>query len=66
LGLPVAAKAMAAKLDRLLYRIAALRNEIWTKEPNYMRPNTANSRSSHLKRKAAQLGLQIIEVADAA
>jgi len=31
-----------------------------------MRPNTANSRSSIPKRKAAQLGLEIIEVADAA
>ena len=46
LGPPVATKAMAAKLARLVYRMLRYGMKYVDQEPSAMRRNTANIRSS--------------------
>ena len=66
LGPPVAAKAMAAKLARLLYRMLRYGMKYVDRGAELYESQHRKQQVIHLKRKAAQLGLEIIEVADAA
>jgi hypothetical protein len=66
LGPPVATKAMAAKLARLLYRMLRYGMKYVDKGAEIYEAQHRKQQVIHLKRKAAQLGLEIIEVADAA
>ncbi len=66
LGPPVAAKAMAAKLARLLYRMLRYGMKYVDQAAEFYAAQHRKQQVIHLKRKAAQLGLQIIEVAAAA
>jgi len=65
LGPPVATKAMAAKRARLIYSM--LRNGMKYADQGAKLYDAQYRKQQviHLKRKAAQLGLQIIEVAPA-
>jgi hypothetical protein len=62
----VAAKAMAAKLARLLYRMLRYGMKYVDRGAELYESQHRKQQVIHLKRKAAQLGLEIIEVADAA
>jgi transposase len=62
----VAAKAMAAKLARLLYRMLRYGMKYVDQGADLYESQHRKQQDIHLKRKAAQLGLEIIEVADAA
>ena len=64
LGAPVAIKAMAAKLARLVYRILRYGME-WTEEQPSTTRNTRARQISNLKWKARQLGLQVVEAPSA-
>lgn len=66
LGPPVATKAMAAKLARLLYRMMRYGMKYADRGAELYDAQYRNQQVTHLKRKAAQLGLQIIELAPAA
>jgi transposase len=66
LGPPVATKAMAAKLARLIYRMLRYGMKYVNQGAEFYETQHRKQQVIHLKRKAAQLGLQIIEVADAA
>jgi len=66
LGPPVATKAMAAKLARLLYRMLRYGMKYVDRGAEHYGTQHRKQQVIHLKRKAAQLGLQIIEVAAAA
>jgi transposase len=66
LGPPVAAKAMAAKLARLIYRMLRYGMKYTDQGAQFYDAQHRKQQVIHLKRKAAQLGLQIIEVAPAA
>lgn len=66
LGPPVATKAMAAKLARLLYRMLPYGTKYVDQGAELYEAQHRKQQVIHLKRKAAQLGLQIIEVATAA
>ena len=66
LGPPVAAKAMAAKLARLLYRMLRYGMKYVDQGADLYESQHRKQQVIHLKRKAAQLGLEIIEVAAAA
>ena len=66
LGPPVAAKAMAAKLARLIYRMLRYGMKYADQGAEFYDAQHRKQQVIHLKRKAAQLGLQIIEVAPAA
>ena len=62
----MAAKARAAKLDRLLYRMLRYGMKHVDQGAQFYDAQHRKQQVIHLKRKAAQLGLEIIEVADAA
>ena len=66
LGPPVATKAMAAKLARLLYRMLRYGMKYADQGAELYDAQYRKQQVIHLKRKAAQLGLKIIEVAPAA
>jgi transposase len=66
LGPPVATKAMAAKLARLLYRMLRFGMKYADRGAELYDAQYRKQQVIHLKRKAAKLGLQIIEVAPAA
>ena len=66
LGPPVAAKAMAAKLARLIYRMLRYGMKYVNQGAEFYEAQHRKQQVIHLKRKAAQLGLQIIEPAAAA
>src|SRR5258708_11023107 len=66
LGPPVATKAMAAKLARLIYRMLRYGMKYVNQGAEFYEAQHRKQQVIHLKRKAAQLGLQIIEVAAAA
>jgi transposase len=66
LGPPVATKAMAAKLARLVYRMLRYGMKYVDQGAELYDARYRKQQVIHLKRKAAQLGLQIIEVATAA
>src|SRR4029077_787202 len=66
LGPPVAIKAMAAKLARLIYRMLRYGMKYVDKGAELYEAQHRKQQVIHLKRKAAQLGFEIIEVADAA
>jgi transposase len=66
LGPPVATKAMAAKLARLLYRMLRYGMKYGDQGAELYDAQYRKQQVLHLKRKAAQLGLQIIELAPAA
>jgi hypothetical protein len=57
---------MAAKLARLLYRMLRYGMKYVDRGAELYESQHRKQQVIHLKRKAAQLGLQIIEVADAA
>jgi len=65
LGPPVATKAMAAKLARLLYRMLRYGMKYADQGAELYDAQYRKQQVIHLKRKAAQLGLQIIELAPA-
>src|SRR4029077_19217668 len=66
LGPPIATKAMAAKLARLVYRMLRYGMQFVDKGAEFYEAQHRKQQVIHLKRKAAQLGFEIIEVADAA
>jgi len=66
LGPPVATKAMAAKLARLVYRMLCHGMKYVDQGAQFYEAQHRKHQVIHLKRKAAQLGFQIIEVAAAA
>ena len=66
LGPPVATKAMAAKLARLVYRMLRYGMKYVDRGAQCYEAQYRKQQIIHLKRKAAQLGFQIIEVAAAA
>ena len=66
LGPPVATKAMAAKLARLIYRMLRYGMKYVDQGVTFYEAQHRKQQVIHLKRKAAQLGLQIIEAAAAA
>ena len=66
LGPPVATKAMAAKLARLIYRMLRYGMKYVDYGAQCYEAQYRKQQLIHLKRKAAQLGFQIIEVAAAA
>jgi len=66
LGPPVATKAMAAKLARLLYRMLRYGMKYADQGAELYDAQYRKQQVIHLKPKAAQLGLQIIELAPAA
>ena len=66
LGPPVATKAMAAKLARLVYRMLRYGMKYVNQGAEFYEAQHRKQQVIHLKRKAAQLGLEIIEVAAAA
>ena len=65
LGPPVAIKAMAAKLARLIYRMLRYGMKYVNQGAEFYEAQHRKQQVIHLKRKAAQLGLQVIEVAAA-
>ena len=65
LGPPVATKAMAAKLGRLVYRMLRYGMKYADRGAELYDAQYRKQQVMYLKRKAAQLGLQIIEVAPA-
>jgi hypothetical protein len=62
----VATKAMAAKLARLLYRMLRFGMKYVDQGAEFYEVQHRKQQVIHLKRKAAQLGLEIIDVAAAA
>ena len=66
LGPPVATKAMAAKLARLIYRMLRYGMKYVDHGAEFYEAQYRKQQVSYLKRRAAQLGLQIIEPAVAA
>jgi transposase len=66
LGPPVATKAMAAKLARLLYRMLRFGMKYVDQGAELNETQHSKQQVIHLKRKAAPLGLHIVEVAAAA
>lgn len=65
-GPPVATKAMAAKLARLLCRMLRYGMKYVDQGAEFYEAQHRKQQVIHLKRKAAQLGLEIIDVAAAA
>ena len=65
LGPPVATEAMAAKLARLRYRRLRFGMKYVDQGAKFYQAQHRKQQVIHLKRKAAQLGLEIIEVAAA-
>jgi hypothetical protein len=63
LGAPVAIKAMAAKLARLVYRMLRYGMPYFDKGMEFYEAQHRKLQIYHLKRKASQLGLQIVEAA---
>ena len=63
LGPPVAIKAMAAKMARLVYRMLRFGMEYVDQGAEFYEVQHRKLQISHLKRKATQLGFQIIEAA---
>ena len=61
LGPPVAIKAMAAKLARLVYRMLRFGMQYVDQGAEFYEAQHRKLQISHLKRKASQLGFQIIE-----
>jgi hypothetical protein len=61
LGAPIATKAMAAKLARLVYRMLRYGIRYVDRGAALYEGQQRNRQIRHLKRKAAQLGLQILE-----
>jgi transposase len=66
LGPPVAIKAMAAKLARLIYRMLRFGMRYADRGAQLYDAQYRKQQVIHLKRKAAQLGFQVIEAAAAA
>lgn len=66
LGPPAATKAMAAKLARLLYRMLRYGMKYLDQGAQFYEAQHRKQQITHFKRKAAQLGLQIIEAPVAA
>jgi len=65
LGPPVAIKAMAAKLARLVYRMLRFGMQYVDQGAEFYEAQHRKLQISHLKRKASQLGFQIIEASAA-
>jgi transposase len=63
LGAPVAIKAMAAKLARLVYRMLRYGMHYVDKGAEIYEAQHRNRQIHSLKRKAAQLGFQVVEIA---
>jgi transposase len=63
LGAPVAIKAMAAKLARLLYRILRYGMRCLDRGARFDEAQHRDLQIAHLKRKAAKLGFRITELA---
>lgn len=63
LGAPVAIKAMAAKLARLVYRMLRYGMQYVDKGAEIYEAQHRNRQIHSLKRKAAQLGFQVVEIA---
>ena len=61
LGAPVATKAMAAKLARLIYRMLRYGMKYVDQGAEFYEAQYRKQQVSYLKRKAAKLGLQVIE-----
>ncbi len=61
LGAPVAIKAMAAKLARLVYRMLRYGTPFIDRRPEFYDAQHRKLQINYLKRKAANLGFQIIE-----
>jgi hypothetical protein len=61
LGAPVAIKAMAAKLARLVYRMLRYGMQFVDQGAEFYETQNRNLQINYLKSKAAKLGLQIIE-----
>ncbi|HEY6766548.1 MAG TPA: IS110 family transposase [Candidatus Sulfotelmatobacter sp.] len=61
LGAPVAIKAMAAKLARLVYRMLRYGMQFVDQGAKFYETQNRNLQINYLKSKAAKLGLQIIE-----
>jgi len=61
LGTPIAIKAMAARLARLLYRMLRYGMQFVDKGAEFYEAQHRKLQINYLKRKAANLGLQIIE-----
>jgi transposase len=61
LGAPIAIKAMAAKLARLVYRVLRYGMQFVDKGAEFYDAQHCKLQINYLKRKAANLGLQIIE-----
>ena len=61
LGAPVAIKAMAAKLARLVYRMLRYGMPFIDRGAEFYESQHRKLQINYLKRKAANLGLQIIE-----
>jgi len=61
LGPPVATKAMAAKLARLVYRMLRYGMKYVDQGAEFYEAQYRKQQVSYLKRRAAQLGLKIIE-----
>jgi len=62
LGPPIATKAMAAKLARLVYRMLRYGMQFVDKGTEFYEAQHRKQQVNYLKWKAANLGLQIIEV----
>jgi transposase len=65
LGAPVAIKAMAAKLARLVYRMLRYGMKYVDQGAQFYEAQHRKRQISHLKWKAAKLGFQIVEAAAA-
>jgi hypothetical protein len=63
LGAPVAIKAMAAKLARLVYRMLRYGMQYLDKGAEIYEAQHRSRQINSLKRKAAQLGFQVVELA---
>ena len=61
LGAPVAIKAMAAKLARLVYRMLRYGMKYVDQGAEFYEAQHRQRQISHLQRKAAKLGFQIID-----
>jgi hypothetical protein len=61
LGAPVAIKAMAAKLARLVYRMLGYGMQFVDRGADFSDAQHRKLQINYLKRKAANLGFQIIE-----
>ena len=61
LGAPKAITAMAHKLARLVYRMLKYGEEYIDKGMQYYEERSRRQQLEHLKKKAAMLGLQIVE-----